>query len=498
MAIGARLRAGLLRATVRRHRRILAASIATLLTSAILLGLLGVMRWRGRQALRSDTRTVIAQTAGELVRVLQSRRGTLTFVRDSLNRRADLSRPQLEAIGASAVQHTRHLLGTGVIPADQPPVWWATPQRLTSSERAELDREIVQRTRLRGIWRVPSTFAVTTANGRALLIMLEPLRAALHGRRAVIGVFDVKPLLADFFASYLAPHHPVQILDGTTLLFRSDDWKRTADGPAAPGAAHPDAASRGAIGGGIVAEHPIAVDAARWTVQMQPAGSRVAQTLSWFSLLLIALSAVAGLGVTALVWILASRAWMLQRAVARRTAALRHTTHRLRQLAVTDELTGLYNRRFFLQRWEWECNRARRYQRPLACLMVDVNGFKQVNDQLGHHAGDGVLRQVAQELKGLMRQSDILARFGGDEFIVALPETSHEQAASVAEKLREIRIQVPERRAGHTLPVSLSVGMSRLGRGAASPQDILQAADESLYAHKRRLKSADPEHAPTP
>jgi diguanylate cyclase (GGDEF)-like protein len=332
-----------------------------------------------------------------------------------------------------------------------------------------LNSAITDRTRLPGVWRVPSTFGVTTKADQTLLVMLEPLRAP---STALIGVFELSPLLKDFFTD-VAPHqHPVQLLDGTTALFRSAGWKDAADGPP------------------VILEHPIALDAARWILQMQPGSTRVAQTLSWFNVLLIVLSAVAGLGVTALVWILAARTWILQRVVARRTSTLRRTLERVRQMAVTDELTGLYNRRFFVNRWEWECERARRYQRPLACLMVDVNGFKQVNDHLGHRAGDLMLQRVAQELKTALRQSDILARFGGDEFIIALPETTPAQAASVAEKLRQVTIHLSEAAARGLPPVSLSVGMSRIEGPDDSPQAILDAADQSLYAFKRRLKAA--------
>jgi diguanylate cyclase (GGDEF)-like protein len=473
MLLGARLRAGLTRLTARRYRRILIASAVTLLTSATLLGLIGVIRWRGHQAVQSDTRTVIAQTGQQLIRTLQSRRGTLTFLRDTLKRRSNLTLPQLQAMGASAVEHTRHLLGTGLIRAAQPPVWWSDPQGLSESELTELNRAIVQRTQLRGAWRVPSTFVITAKTQRVLLVMLEPLQTAPFQQSAAMGVFDVKQLLEDFFASNLSQRYPAQLLDGVTLLYRSSDWQPTTESQ------HP-----------MIAEYPVAVDAARWTIQMQPGSTRVAQTLSWFNILLVGLSVIAGLGITIIVWILAARTWILQRAVARRTAALRRASERLRQMAVRDELTGLYNRRFFLNRWEWEYERAKRYQRPLACLMIDVNGFKQVNDRLGHHAGDLVLQQVAQELKTMLRQSDVLARFGGDEFIVALPETSPSQAASVAEKLREVKIQISEGQARGVPSVSLSVGMSRVEQDDESSQDILEAADQSLYAYKRRVKAA--------
>jgi diguanylate cyclase (GGDEF)-like protein len=124
--------------------------------------------------------------------------------------------------------------------------------------------------------------------------------------------------------------------------------------------------------------------------------------------------------------------------------------------------------------------------------MIDVNGFKQVNDQLGHPTGDLVLKHVAQELKTAMRQSDILARFGGDEFVIALPETSLEQAEAVAEKLRRVSVPVPGGSTRHLPSVSLSVGLSRVEQEDDSPQEILQAADQSLYTWKQHRKVSRP------
>ena len=480
MALVARVQGNMVRLSARRHRRILFASIVTLAISVVLLGLIGAIRWRGRQAVRSDTGTVIAQTGQQLVRSLQSRRGTLTFLRDTLSRQPDLSAGPLEAMGGSAVQHTRHLLGVGLVRGSDPPAWWAQPASLSKASLAELNRAVERRTRLRGTWRVPSTFVTSPPAERPLLVMLEPLRSPAAREQAVIGIFDLKPLFADFFAATLPHPYPVRILDGSQVLYQTGDWMLPSGGP-----------------GPIVAQKAVAVDAAKWLLKMQPGSSSVAQTLSWLNALVIALGVIAGAGITVIVWILAARTWILQRAVERRTAALRRVSERLRELAIRDELTGLYNRRFFLERLEWECDRAKRYQRPFACLMVDLNGFKQVNDRLGHHAGDFVLTRVAHELSLALRQSDILARFGGDEFVIALPETTPAQAEAVAEKLRSVRIEAPEGAARGVKTVTLSVGMSRLEPDRERAQDVLDAADRSLYAWKARLKSA-PMDRPAP
>lgn len=468
MQLGIRLPSEMMR-LARRYRRILTAFLITVLTGAAALGVIGLARWRGHQALQSDTRALLTQSSQQLVRALQSRRGTLTLLRDTLNRHADMTLPQLQAMSGSAVQHTRHLLGTGRAQPGQPPSWWSGPQELSRADRAQLDRAVVRWTRVDGVWRVPSTTTVTVSGGRPLLIMLEPLRPRAGGRSAILGVFDLKPLLQDFFSSTLALQQPVQLWNGKTLLYQSPTWRPDSDRE------HP-----------IRIEQTAAVGSARWRLQMQPGGTKIAQTLSWFNALLLILGTLAAVGIIVTVWLLAARAWLLQRAVERRTAALRRATQRLRQLATTDELTGLHNRRFFLERWERECERAKRYDRPLVCLMIDVNGFKQVNDRLGHQAGDLVLQRVAQELKAMLRQSDLLARLGGDEFVIALPETSAAQASLVAEKLRQISIQLPGEAKRRLPPVSLSVGMNDVGRQqAGDPRAALDAADQSLYAHKR-------------
>ena len=472
MALTARVHGGLIRFSARRHRRVLVASIITLVTSAVLLALLGAIRWRGHQAVRSDTGTIIARTGQQLVRALQSRRGTLTFLRDTLSKQPDLPLASLQAMGESGVEHTRHLLGIGLVRGAASPAWWAKPASLSTASLTELARAAARRARLRGSWRVPSTF-VATAEEQRLLVMLEPLRGPSLREQAIVGVFDLKPLLADFFAANLSQPTPVQILDEAQVLYRTGEWDRPAGGPRP-----------------IVAKYIVAVDAARWLLQMQPGSTSVVRTLSWLNALVVVLGALAGLGITVIVWILAARTWLLQRAVDRRTAALRRASARLRELAIRDELTGLYNRRFFLERFEWECDRAARYRRPFACLMVDLNGFKQVNDRLGHQAGDFVLKQVAQELGTLLRQSDVLARFGGDEFVIALPETTSAQAEAVAEKLRGIRVEAPAGSARGVEPVTLSVGMSRLEPERESPRELLEAADRSLYAWKARAKSA--------
>ena len=155
MGLMARLPTWNLRLTAQRYRQVLMASVVTLVVSGLLLGLIGISQWRGKRALETDTRSIVSKTTQQLQRALMSRRGTLTFLRDTLNRQGDLTPAQLKALGASATEHTRHLLGTGLVRATQLPEWWSDPQGLSPTELAQLNRAIVERERLRGVWRVP-------------------------------------------------------------------------------------------------------------------------------------------------------------------------------------------------------------------------------------------------------------------------------------------------------------------------------------------------------
>ena len=459
------------RVNSRRCRRAFVACLATLGVSAALLGTVAIVRWRAEHAVRGDTRVVLNQAAQQLLRAFQSRAGTLTLLRDTVDRSLQLALAERKALAQSAVAHTRHLLGIGFVRAGEGLAWWTSLFSTTAPERSLLSRAITGRTRLRTVWRFPSTFTVYVQEDRPLLIMLEPLRAEANRTSAIVGVFDLTPLLADFFELTLQQPYPVQLLDGDRVLYRSSRWSSTT----ATRTSRPTLA------------RPIMLETTEWTLQMQPGTTQAVQALSWVNVLLIAFSVLVGLSMIGVVWLLAMRTWILQHAVRRRTAALRRTTKRLRQLALTDELTGLYNRRFFLERWQWERDRAKRYGRPLGCLLIDVNGFKRVNDLLGHQMGDLVLKHVAQELKTQLRQSDVLARFGGDEFIIALPETTPAQAASVAEKLRKITLSGPWASDRHVGPVRLSVGLSHM-TGEESAQQLIQDADANLYASRRAAR----------
>jgi len=173
------------------------------------------------------------------------------------------------------------------------------------------------------------------------------------------------------------------------------------------------------------------------------------------------------------------------RARARNQIRRRRTQERLRldldrslELAVTDSLTGLRNRRFALRQLDVLLRNA-----PTAVLMLDVDHFKRVNDTLGHAAGDVVLVEVASRLRAHLRAADVIARVGGEEFLIALSGTPGDEAEAVAERLRATIAAVPVPAGDHIVPVTVSIGLARMQVGG-SVDAALAAADAALFAAK--------------
>ncbi len=164
---------------------------------------------------------------------------------------------------------------------------------------------------------------------------------------------------------------------------------------------------------------------------------------------------------------------------------------RLLRSGMTDFLTGWHNRRYLHTRIKEELARAQRHETPVACLMIDVDHFKQINDAYGHLAGDHVLRELAQRIDGQIRGSDTAARFGGDEFAILLPETTAREAAQLAERIRIIVCSAPvDVGAGRTHTLSLSIGVAAVNPGGserdlkAIADGLLAEADAALYRAK--------------
>lgn len=166
---------------------------------------------------------------------------------------------------------------------------------------------------------------------------------------------------------------------------------------------------------------------------------------------------------------------------------LEHVLMREQKLARTDGLTGLCNYRYFFELASHEFSAAIRYQRPLAILMFDTDYLKQVNDTLGHLAGDDLLVLVAQTAIAQLRAVDVLARYGGDEFVVLLSQTSAQQAVPIAERIRTsvaaMRVQTNK----GPLTVTLSIGIAEIWREPAdeSVERVVQRADKALYSAKQ-------------
>jgi len=154
-------------------------------------------------------------------------------------------------------------------------------------------------------------------------------------------------------------------------------------------------------------------------------------------------------------------------------------------LASIDGLTGIYNRRHFETLVHAELARCQRYTRPLSILMIDVDHFKAVNDRFGHAAGDQVLKAVAATCLAAKRDSDVVARVGGEEFAVMLPETAEEAAAQFAERLRYQVQDCPTIMENETLAITVSIGIASGGPQTSAIEDLLRSADQALYEAKR-------------
>ncbi|OCP01239.1 MULTISPECIES: PleD family two-component system response regulator [unclassified Ensifer] len=165
---------------------------------------------------------------------------------------------------------------------------------------------------------------------------------------------------------------------------------------------------------------------------------------------------------------------------------LRASVQQTIELAVTDGLTGLHNRRYFDTHLKLLMDRAAARGRPLSICMTDIDRFKQVNDTYGHDVGDDVLREFANRIRTTVRGADLACRFGGEEFIVVMPDTSAEMAAGVAERLRIIieSLPFPVAQAEGPLKVTASMGIASLRAGSDTAEALLKRADTALYQAK--------------
>ena len=157
-----------------------------------------------------------------------------------------------------------------------------------------------------------------------------------------------------------------------------------------------------------------------------------------------------------------------------------------KELAMMEPLTGVANRRAFLQLARTEIDRSRRYTHPFSLMVIDIDDFKQINDHFGHHTGDRLLISVVKTIKHHVRAIDIVARFGGDEFVVLLVKTGEKSAALIAQKLQKRLLGIMQKK---QWPVTFSIGLATYHAVPDSVEEAIKAADELMYHVKHNGKN---------
>jgi len=158
---------------------------------------------------------------------------------------------------------------------------------------------------------------------------------------------------------------------------------------------------------------------------------------------------------------------------------------RTAELTVIDELTDTFNYRYFVQKFQEEKKRALRYKAPLSIIMTDIDWFKKLNDSYGHEVGNVVLRDLSRVIKGCIRDVDIFCRYGGEEFVIILPQTPQAEAAVIGERIRsQIENTVVDTGTSGKVRVTVSVGVSSYPENGKSHEDLVSVADQALYRAK--------------
>jgi diguanylate cyclase (GGDEF)-like protein len=180
-----------------------------------------------------------------------------------------------------------------------------------------------------------------------------------------------------------------------------------------------------------------------------------------------------------------------QIAVALERADWQERATQFQLISITDPLTGLLNRRYLEERLTEELNRSKRYNYSMSCLMIDIDDFKNYNDQNGHQAGDVALKITAHALKATLRSADVACRYGGEEFCILLPQTSLSEAGVIAERMRQ-RVAETDYPYGKSQPlgtVSISIGISTFATHIDTAETVIAAADRALYKAKHLGKN---------
>ena len=159
------------------------------------------------------------------------------------------------------------------------------------------------------------------------------------------------------------------------------------------------------------------------------------------------------------------------------------TQSELEKQAITDSLTGLFNRRLLFQVMQREILRYERYKHPFCVMLLDLDHFKKVNDTFGHSVGDDALRAFSAVLKEVARQQDVVARTGGEEFCILLPEINQKEASQAAERIRKLTARTPLDISEYSVPLTVSIGISEI-KANENADGIYQRADMALYKAK--------------
>ena len=189
-----------------------------------------------------------------------------------------------------------------------------------------------------------------------------------------------------------------------------------------------------------------------------------------------------------------------EREIHKRNAQMAILNAKLERLAITDELTGLFNRRHAMHKLEELWTLATRYDHLLSCIMLDFDHFKRLNDTHGHAAGDAVLKSTAAAVLGATRGTDVVGRIGGEEFLVICPNTNIAEAEALATRIRDAIVRGTVGHEGRDLRITASFGVATRQEGVSSPEELVKRADEALYQAKAAGRNcvmvADP--APSP
>jgi diguanylate cyclase (GGDEF)-like protein len=309
---------------------------------------------------------------------------------------------------------------------------------------------------------------VLSPGGQASIVEAAVPFTTSSGRRVFSGGFDIgtSPVGAYLRSATALPHSIVAIDDGT-----GDFVTGASNGVSAAAARIFEGTS--SRSGFVVTERR--VRGTPWTVDaLVPSKDlysplRHRNLLYWLMLAAFAAACAAALG-------------LLYR--------LMHSKEELRRLASIDPLTGAWNRRALEETYARRLVQRARYETSGAVLLLDLDGFKEVNDALGHARGDEVLRAVVDVLRTALRASDIVARIGGDEFAVLLPDADSETALLVAQKIERALDAIGILDTQHALSVHASIGIAMEGGDHETLADLLEAADAAMYREKSRPRAA--------